>query len=254
MALGETFDLGRIYAQAEAIKSARSDREYKKNYMEHLNEQERRHWAKMQQENQFKTMYTEIVQVEAMPEEQQREWLAKQPIGQDPRFKDAPTADVIQAIKNGVLVGLDKNPEGPDRPNLYLTEKGYLPSDQAQGLQPPPPQRAEPGPVNWTRFEEEEMRGGKRYKRTVVANPRPPHERREGPWREVAMTDPDPWGLRSGMGQDGEETPDQQLPPGVTPGALLPGESVDDLQVDAKGRIAIQRDGKWVVVGQVPQQ
>lgn len=129
MALGETFDLGRIYAQAEAIKSARSDREYKKNYMEHLNAEERRHWAKMQQENQFKTMYTEIVQVEAMPEEQQREWLAKQPIGQDPRFKDAPTADVIRAIKNGVLVGLDKNPmdeqtkESADR-RLYLEEGG----------------------------------------------------------------------------------------------------------------------------------
>lgn len=202
MALGETFDLGRIYAQAEAIKSARSDREYKKNYMEHLNAEERRHWAKMQQENQFKTMYTEIVQVEAMPEEQQREWLAKQPIGQDPRFKDAPTADVIRAIKNGVLVGLDKNPEGPDRPNLYSTEQGWLPADKAQGLQPPRPRAAEPGPVNWTRFEEEEMRGGKRYKRTVWEHPRSPGTRREGPWREVAMTDPDPWGLRSGMSDE----------------------------------------------------
>lgn len=116
MALGETFDLGRIYAQAEAIKSARSDREYKKNYMEHLNEQERRHWEEMQQGDKFKSMYAEIQQIKALPEEQQREWLAKHPVGQDPRFKDVPTADLIRSLENGVLVGLGKNPMDEPKP------------------------------------------------------------------------------------------------------------------------------------------
>lgn len=108
----ETFDLARIYGAAENVKNARFERQYKQDYLKNLTSQEQRHWAELNDKQQFQQLYTTLQAVKAMPEPQQVEWLKSQPIGQDPRFSNAPPRRLLEALEAGVMIGLGKSPQG----------------------------------------------------------------------------------------------------------------------------------------------